>query len=55
MIHSVDNFLDNLDFDEIYMLGVIFPEQHGVLLGLVGLFLLIATIVAVVLCLNIFN
>jgi NADH:ubiquinone oxidoreductase subunit 6 (subunit J) len=53
--YILDNFSDNLDFDEIYMLGVIFPEQHGLLLCLIGLFLLIATIVAVILCLNIFN
>ena len=53
--HQTDVLLDNQIFDEIYMLGVIFPEQHGLLLCLAGLFLLIATIVAVILCLNIFN
>ena len=51
----LDNLFDYTSFDEIEMLGIIFPEQHGLLLCLVGLFLLIATIVAVILCLNIFN
>jgi hypothetical protein len=51
----LDSLFGNLSFDEITILGVTFFEQHGMLLVLIGLFLLIATIVAVILCLNIFN
>lgn len=51
----LNSVLNSFSFNEIDILGVTLFEQHGLLLCLIGLFLLIATIVAVILCLNIFN
>lgn len=51
----LDSILNGFSFDEINILGVTLFEQHGLLLCLIGLFLLVATVVAVILCLNIFN
>jgi len=48
-------FLEKGVFNETIILSEAFLQQHGVLLCLAGLFLLVATIVAVILCLNIFD
>ena len=53
--YVLDFVFENPSFDDVKILGITFFEHHGFLLCLVGLFLLIATIVSVILCLNVFN
>jgi hypothetical protein len=56
---SVEFFLDyfvyNDYIDDVYTLGVLLFFYHSPLLVLIGLFLLVTTIVAVIICLNIFG
>jgi hypothetical protein len=51
----MDHFFYNEYIDDVYTLGVLFFFYHYPLLILVGLFLLVTTIVAVIVCLNIFG
>ena len=50
-----DYFVYNDYIDDVYTLGVLFFFYHSPLLVLIGLFLLVTTIVAVIICLNIFG
>ena len=51
----LDHFVYNDYIDDVYTLGVLFFFYHSPLLVLIGLFLLVTTIVAVIVCLNIFG
>jgi hypothetical protein len=51
----MDYFFYNEYIDDVYTLGVLFFFYHYPLLVLVGLFLLVTTVVAVIVCLNIFG
>lgn len=51
----MDYFFYNEYIDDVYTLGVLFFFYHYPLLVLVGLFLLVTTVVAVIICLNIFG
>jgi hypothetical protein len=51
----MDYFFYNEYIDDVYTLGVLFFFYHYPLLVLIGLFLLVTTIVAVIICLNIFG
>ena len=51
----MDYFFYNECIDDVYTIGVLFFFYHYPLFILVGLFLLVTTVVAVIVCLNIFG